>query len=252
MGLTVVIITKNEARNVADCLESVRWADEIIVVDACSEDRTAEIARRYTDQVHVRAWAGYGPQKNFAIDRARFEWVLVLDADERVPEPLKQEILHTVSGARPDGPVGYEIARRNFFYGAWVSGGGLYPDCQQRLFRREAGRYDDTMVHERLELRGPVGRLRHPMDHFSMPTISHHVRKIMLYTTLAAKEKLKRRRAISPAQVGTHHVGTFFKSYVLRQGYRDGVRGLIVALFAAMYTFVKYAKAWEARLSHVS
>ncbi len=250
MSLSVVIITKNEEKNIAACLESVRWADELVVVDACSEDRTVEIARRYTDRVFVRPWAGYGPQKNFAIEQARGDWVLVVDADERIPEPLKEEIIRTMGHAVAGGPVGYEIPRRNYFYGAWVKGGGIYPDHQQRLFRRSAGRYDDTMVHERLELRGTVDRLQNPMDHYSMPTIAHHVRKTMAYTSLAAGEKLKQTSRVSFLQIGTHHLGTILKSYVIRKGFLDGVRGLIVAMFAGMYTFVKYAKAWEARSFH--
>ena len=247
MRLSVVVITKDEERNIEACLEAVRWADELIVVDACSLDRTVELARRHTDRVFTRPWTGFGPQKNYAMDQARSEWILIVDADERVPEALKEEILRTISEVAPDGPVGYEIPRRNYFYGAWVSGGGLYPDCQQRLIKRGAGRYDETLVHERLELRGRVGQLRSPMDHYSMPTISHHVRKIMSYTTLAAAEKLKRASSVSVLSIATHHLGTVFKTYVLRKGYRDGVRGLIVALFAGMYTFVKYAKAWELR-----
>lgn len=250
MTLSAVIITKNEERNIAACLDSVRWADELVVVDACSEDRTVEIARRYTDRVFVRPWAGYGPQKNFALDQAQSDWVLIVDADERIPEPLREEIARVLSHAGAGGPIGYEIPRRNYFYGAWVKGGGVYPDYQQRLFRRRAGRYDDTMVHERLTLRGTVDRLQNPMDHYSMPTIAHHVRKTMAYTSLAAREKLKQTSRISFLQVGTHHLGTILKSYFLRKGFLDGVRGIIVAMFAGMYTFVKYAKAWESRFFH--
>jgi len=251
VSLSVIVITKNEERNIAACLDSVRWADEILIVDACSEDHTVDIARRYTDRVLVKPWAGYGPQKNFAIDQATSDWILILDADERVPDALKSEVLAVIRPTAAGGPVGYEIPRKNFFYGAWVKGGGLYPDYQQRLFRRGAGRYDDTMVHERLELRGEVRRLKAPMDHLSMPTIGHHVRKIRNYTTLAAREKLKRTSRVTGIRIATHHLGTICKSYFLRKGYRDGVRGLVVCLFAGMYTFVKYAKAWEAQAGHM-
>lgn len=243
--LAAVVITKNEEGNIAACIEALRWADELIVVDAESVDRTVEIARRYADSVFVRPWPGFGPQKNFAIGHAKSEWILIVDADERVTVPLKEEIVRMISGSTSGGPAGFEVPRRNFFYGRWIRGGGIYPDYQLRLFRRQAGRYDDTLVHERLELIGSVGRLTNPFDHYSITTIRQHLHKIARYTTLAADERLKSRGDISAKQVGFHHVGTFLKSYVMRKGYVDGVHGLIVALFAGMYTFLKYAKAWE-------
>jgi (heptosyl)LPS beta-1,4-glucosyltransferase len=245
MALSIVVITKNEERNIDACLRSVQWADEIIVVDACSDDRTADIVRRYTEHLFVREWPGFGPQKNFAMDQASSEWILIVDADERVTVDLRDEILRTIGGAVPDDVAAFEIPRRNFFYGRWLRGGGVYPDRQIRLLRRGAGRYDDTLVHERLNLKGRISALTQPLDHYSIPTVGHHFRKIARYTTLAAREKLKAEIRISPAQVALHHVGTFLKVYVVRKGYIDGTPGLIAALFAAMYTFVKYAKAWE-------
>lgn len=245
MTLSIIVITKDEERNIDACLRSVHWANEIIVVDACSQDKTVEMARRYTNLVFVRAWPGFGPQKNFAIDQAKSEWILIVDADERVTDALRQEIVRTISGPVPPEIAGYEIPRRNNFYGRWMRGGGVFPDYQLRLFRRASGRYDDTLVHERLELNGRIARLVNPFDHYSIPTVDRHFRKMSRYTTLAAEEKLKAEKRISMAQVGLHHIGTFFKSYVLRKGFIDGVHGLIAALFAAMHTFVKYAKAWE-------
>ncbi|ALA59912.1 glycosyltransferase family 2 protein [Nitrospira moscoviensis] len=244
MPLSIVVITKNEERNIDACLGSIRWADEIIVVDACSDDRTVDLARRYTEHVVVREWPGFGPQKNFAMDQATSEWILIVDADERVTDVLRDEILRTIGGTVPDEVAAFEIPRRNFFYGRWLRGGGVYPDYQIRLLRRGAGRYDDTLVHERLNLHGRISRLTQPLDHYSIPTVGHHFRKIARYTTLAASEKLKAEIRISPAQVAWHHLGTFLKVYGVRKGYIDGTPGLIAALFAAMYTFVKYAKAW--------
>lgn len=243
--LAAIVITKNEERNIAPCLEALRWVDQLIVVDAESADRTVDLARRYTPHVFVRPWPGFGPQKNFALAQANSDWILIVDADERVTVPLRDELLRTVRGTVPDDVAGFEIPRRNFFYGRWLRGGGVYPDYQIRLLRRGAGRYDDTLVHERLELKGRVARLVHPFDHYSIPTVAEHFRKIARYTTLAAGEKLKAGNELSAAQIGLHHLGTFAKSYLLRKGFLDGVPGLIAALFAAMYTFVKYAKAWE-------
>ncbi|HXF91874.1 MAG TPA: glycosyltransferase family 2 protein [Nitrospiraceae bacterium] len=246
MSIAAVIITKDEERNIAVCLESLRWVDEIIVVDACSVDRTVEIARTYTDRVFVRPWPGYGPQKNFGIDQAGADWILIVDADERVTEALRDEILRTLRQGPPSDVVGYEIPRRNFFYGKWIRGSGYYPDYQLRLFKRSAGRYDDVLLHEHLCLDGRVARLTNPLDHDSMPTIGRHVRKMMRYTTLGAQEKLKSSSRVTGWEVGAHHLGTILKTYLLRRGYRDGIHGLIVALFAGLHTFVKYAKAWEA------
>ncbi len=244
MSLSVLIITKDEERNIRACLDTVRWADEIIVVDAESGDRTVEIVRQYTDHVLVRSWRGFGPQKNIGIERATGEWLLIVDADERVTNGLREEILAVTGEADPE-VAGYEIPRRNFFYGRWVLGGGMYPDYQLRLFRRAAGRYDDTALHERLSLRGKILRLKSPLDHHSMPTIQQHVRKMMRYTTLGAQEKLKERSRVTLVDIGGNHLGTVVKTYLTRGAFRDGVHGVIVSLFAGMHTFVKYAKAWE-------
>jgi glycosyltransferase involved in cell wall biosynthesis len=245
MTVSVVIITLNEERNIAACLQSVAWADERIVVDAQSTDRTVQIARGYTDRVFIRPWPGYGRQKNFGIDQASGQWILILDADERVSEVLAREIQLIVTGATQTDVVGYEIPRRNFFYGRWIRSGGLWPDYQLRLFRRSAGRYDDLLLHERLQLGGRLGRLSAPFDHHSMPTIQDHVRKMIRYTSLGAQGKLNARSRIHPWEVAGNHLGTILRTYVLRGGYRDGIAGIIVALFAGMHTFVKYAKAWE-------
>ena len=240
-----VVITKNEEANIKACLDSVAWANERIVVDAESDDRTAVLAEAAGARVFVRPWPGYGPQKNFGMDQARSEWILVIDADERVTEALRREIQAVLAGPLPAALGGYEIPRRNFFYDKWIEGGGMYPDYQLRLFRKAAGRYDDTRLHERFTVRGRIARLQEPFDHYSMPTIRHHVRKMMSYTTLGAEEKLKQVSGISAWAIATHHLGTIFKTYVLRGGYRDGVHGVIIAMFAGLHTFVKYAKAWE-------
>jgi len=244
MTIAAVVITKNEERNIGACLKSLGWAHDVIVVDACSTDRTVDIARGYTPRVFIRPWPGYGPQKNYGIDQATTDWILIVDADERVTDGLRAEmsrVMETVS----DDIVGFEIPRRNFFYGRWIEGGGLYPDYQLRLFRRQAGRYDDVLLHEHLRVQGRIDRLTAPLDHYSMPSIKDHVRKMMRYTTLGAQEKLKTRPKVTAIDLAGNHVMTIIKTYVFRKGYRDGIHGVIVALFAGLHTFVKYAKAWE-------
>ena len=245
-SVAAIVITKNEERNIAACLATLAWVDERIVVDACSTDRTVEVAEAAGARVFVRAWPGYGPQKNFGIEQTQAEWILIVDADERINVSLQKEIAEVLRAGPPPEVAGFEVPRRNFFYGRWIQGGGIYPDFQLRLFRRSAGRYDDLLLHERLRLRGRVARLGHPMDHYSMPTIRDHVRKMMRYTTLGAREKLKDRSRVSALDLAGNHLGTILKTYVLRGGYRDGLHGVLVAIFAGMHTFVKYAKAWEA------
>lgn len=242
--IAAVVITKNEERNIGPCLESLRWVHDLIVVDACSTDRTVERVREYTPRVFIRPWPGFGPQKNYGIDRATADWILIVDADERVTDSLREEIIRSLEAA-PDDLVGFEIPRRNFFYGRWIQGGGLYPDRQLRLFRRQAGRYDDVLLHERLEIRGRINRLMAALDHYSMPSIKDHVRKMMRYTTLGAQEKLKTKSKITAVDLAGNHVMTIIRTYVFRKGYRDGIHGVIVALFAGLHTFVKYAKAWD-------
>ena len=244
MTIAAVVITKNEAHNIGACLESLRWVHDLIVVDACSTDRTIEVVREYTPRVFIRSWPGFGPQKNYGIDRATADWILIVDADERVTAALREEIIRSIEAA-PDDLAGFEIPRRNFFYGRWIQGGGLYPDRQLRLFRRQAGRYDDVLLHEHLEVQGRIGRLTAPLDHYSMPTIKDHVRKMMRYTTLGAQEKLKTRAKLTALDIAGNHIVTIIKTYVFRKGYRDGIHGVIVALFAGLHTFVKYVKAWE-------
>lgn len=241
-----VVITKNEERNIADCLASVRWADALIVVDAESRDRTVDLARGCGAKVLVRPWPGFGLQKNFGVAQASSDWILILDADERVTEELRDEVKTCLERWKPDAPVAYRIPRRNFFYGAWVRGGGVYPDYQVRLFRRGMAQYNDVAVHENLIVDGGIGTLVGHLDHYTERRIQDHFKKFGLYTTLAAQEKAKRIRTVRWIDLVFRPLVVLVKTYVLKQGFRDGVRGLIVCVFASMYTFVKYAKLWDA------
>ena len=244
--LACVVITKNEERNIADCLASVRWADDIIVVDAESRDRTVDLARECGAKIFVRPWPGFGLQKNFGVALASSDWILILDADERVTEELREEVLTCLRQWRPDAPLAYRIPRRNFFYGAWVRGGGVYPDYQVRLFRRGVAQYNDVAVHENLIVDGEIGTLVEHLDHYTERCIEDHFKKFGLYTTLAAQEKAKRVRTVGSIDLVFRPLVVLVKTYVLKRGFRDGVHGLIICVFASMYTFVKYAKLWDA------
>lgn len=244
-SIAAVVITKNEERNIEACLATLTWADEIIIVDAESQDRTVELASKCTEAVYVQPWAGFGPQKNFGIDKAQADWILIVDADERVSLELREEIQAVLAGEYSSDLVGYDIPRRNYFYDRWIRFGGIYPDFQLRLFKKEAGRYNTTLIHENLILRGRTGRLRGHLDHYTIPTIKAHISKMFLYTTLAAQEKARYVKTVGSAKIAGSHVATIFRTYVLRGGWRDGVPGLIIALFAGLYTFLKYAKLYE-------
>lgn len=244
--VTALIITKNEEANITDCLASVRWAAERLVIDAESTDRTVELARAAGADVVVRPWPGFGPQKNFGMERAASDWILIVDADERVPGPLAEEIRAVLGRWTEGDPVAYEIPRMNFYYGAWVRHAGLYPDYQIRLVRNGTAAYNDVPVHENLLVRGTVGKLVQPFEHQTERRIDDHFRKFGLYTTLAAREKGKTVSTVHRRDLLVRPLVVFLKTYLLKRGYRDGVRGLIVCLFASMYTFVKYAKLWDA------
>jgi len=244
--LTCLVITKNEEANIQDCLRTVQWATERVVVDAESGDRTVELARSSGATVFVRPWPGFGPQKNFGMEQAQSEWILILDADERVTDDLRHEIRACLEEWNHGSPAAYRIPRRNFFYGVWLRHGGIYPDYQIRLFRNGCARYNDAAMHENLLVDGPIGTFASPLDHYTERSIKDHFKKFGLYTTLAAEEKAKSVRIVHAADLLIRPLVVFMKTYVLKQGFRDGVRGLIVSTFASMYTFAKYAKLWDA------
>ncbi len=241
-GLSVLIITHNEEENIRDCLESVRWAEEIVVVDAESRDRTVEIARRYTDKIWVRPWAGYAAAKNFALQQCTRPWVLWLDADERVPPELRLEILHTLEYPQH---AGYEIPRLAYFLGRWIHHGGWYPGYVLRLFRRDAARFNENRVHEGVQLEGSVGRLRHHLLHYTDRTLEHYLKKFNQYTSLAAEELADRGKRFRLIDLLLRPPYMFLRMYLLRAGFRDGLQGFLLAGFSAAYVFAKYAKLWE-------
>ncbi len=243
--LSVVVITLNEERNLCDCLASVRWADEIVVVDAESADQTVRIARQYTTKVFVRSWQGFGAQKNFGMDQASSDWIFILDADERISPELRGEIQGLLERGLTHGPLAYRVPRRNFYYGRWVQWGGVYPDYQVRLIRKGRARYNDVLIHENLIVDGSIKTLDGHLDHYTERQIEDHFKKFRLYTTLAAQQMHKSRHVVHWYDLLGRPLVTLFKTYLVRQGVRDGIHGLIICVFASMYTFVKYAKLWE-------
>ena len=239
--VSVVMVTKDEERNIEDALRSAAGAQEIVVVDSFSADGTVEICRRYTDRIFQHEWLGYARQKQLAVDHAQGPWVLILDADERLTPELRDEIARAVQGTDYDG---FFLPRRNYFLGRWIKHSGWWPDSTLRLFRKDRGGLEDREVHEKVVVRGRVGQLNAPLEHHTYRTISDYVRKMDVYASLAAKEMRKRGRP-GIFSLLARPFFTFFRMYVLRGGFLDGMHGLVLAVLYGYYTFLKYARAWE-------
>jgi glycosyltransferase involved in cell wall biosynthesis len=246
--LSVVTLALNEERNIEACLESVRWADEILVVDSGSTDRTVELARKHTPHVVTLPWLGYGATKNRALDLVHGDWVLWLDADERVTPELEQEI-RTVLSSGGRQHAAYAVARRAYFLGRWIRHSGWYPSRVTRLFRRSAGRFTEKNVHEELVVDGSVGLLQGDLLHFTDPDLHHYFVKFNRYTSLAAEDLDRAGRRWSAADLLLRPGFQFFKMYVLRRGFLDGMEGFILGVVSAAYVFVKYAKLRERQRS---
>ena len=240
----MTVITLNEAANLAACLDSVRWADEIVVVDSGSADDTIAIARRYTDRAIVNDWPGYAAQKNFAATQASHDWILSLDADERLSPELVSELRGLLAGAEP-AAAGFRLPRVTFHLGRWIRGTDWYPDYQLRLYDRRRARWTGRHVHESVKADGPVVDLRHDLQHYAYRDVAHHLRTMDRYTTLAARQMHEDGATASWASVTLHHVAAFLRNYLLRGGFTLGMPGLIVSLMNAGYVGLKYAKLWE-------
>jgi glycosyltransferase involved in cell wall biosynthesis len=241
MTLSVVVITKNEARVIARCLESIAWADESIVLDSASEDGTAEIARRLGAKIETTAdWPGYGPQKNRALAFASGDWVLSLDADEWVTPELRAEIERVL--AAPLGNAAFKMPRRSSYCGRFMRHSGWWPDHVTRLFRRGAARFSDDRVHERVIVDGTVGALREPLLHEAIRDLDEALVKMNAYSTASALMQLERGRNASLAGAVWHGAWTFFRTYVLRAGFLDGREGFMLAVSNAEGAYYRYLK----------
>ena len=240
----MVVIAYNDEPNMRPCLESVKWADELIVVDSYSTDATGTISREYTDKVFQHEFSGFGKLRNEAIAHATHDWIFSLDTDERATVELQEEIRSQLAQG-PEAQA-FLVPRRNYFLGRWIKRSGWYPDYRQpQFFRKGHMRYKPDLVHESYELEGRLGYLKSPVDQYPFRDIDHFLVKMDRYSTLMAEEMIKRGRAFHVHQLLSHPLFTFFKMYVLRKGFLDGKPGLILAGLYAYYTFVKYAKLWE-------
>jgi glycosyltransferase involved in cell wall biosynthesis len=241
MTLSVVVITRNEAGVIARCLESVAWADEIVVLDSESGDGTPDIARRLNAKVETTThWPGFGPQKNRALDLATGDWILSLDADEWVTPELRAAIERAI--AATDGNVAFRMPRLSSYCGRFMRHSGWWPDHVTRLFRRGAARFSGDLVHERLIVNGAVGTLREPLLHEAIRDLDEALVKMNAYSAASAIMQLERGRKASLAGALWHGAWTFFRTYVLRAGFLDGREGFMLAVSNAEGAYYRYLK----------
>jgi glycosyltransferase involved in cell wall biosynthesis len=239
--LSVILITRNEAANIHACLESVAWADEIIVVDSGSTDDTVAIAREFTPHVHVHDWPGFGAQKNRALDYATGEWVFSIDADERVTPELRAEIEAAMDMPRADA---YEMPRLSSFCGRFMRHSGWHPDYVLRLFRRGKGRFSDALVHESVQTQGSTARLRWHLLHYSYRDLDDVLSKLNSYSSAASAMLQRRGKRGGLTQAVLHGLWAFIRTYFLRAGFLDGREGFMLAVMNAENSYYRYIKLW--------
>jgi glycosyltransferase involved in cell wall biosynthesis len=242
--LTAIVTCFNEEAMIGDCLASIQFADEILVIDSFSTDRTVELARPLATKVLQHEYVNPAAQKNWAIPQATHDWILILDSDERATPELEAEIKEILSDPKHDG---YWIRRRNFFLGKEIRHGTWKKDKVLRLFRKDKGRYQDKQVHEEVELATPPGWCKHRLVHYSYRTLDDFSRKVGRYSTWGADDARLRGVRGSPWRIFGHSFGHFFKSYFLKAGFLDGAEGLIIAFMEGYGGFFKYAKLYELR-----
>ncbi len=244
MGLSVILITKNEEANLKDCLESVSFANEIIIVDSQSTDQTISIAQSFGAKVEITTdWPGFGPQKNRALALATQEWVLSIDADERVTPELKAEILAAMNSSNEFDC--YAIPRSSWYCGRFMKHSGWYPDYVDRLFKRGTAQFSDHLVHERLLPQGSVGRLKNHFLHYSYRNFEQVLKKVDSYSSASALQAFQKGKRGGLGQALTHGFWAFFRTYILRRGFLDGSYGLALAISNGATSYYKYLKLWQ-------
>jgi glycosyltransferase involved in cell wall biosynthesis len=254
LKLSVIIITYNEEKNIRACLESVTWADEIIVVDSNSTDKTVMIAKEYTDKVFQQqdVNAGFGEKKQYALSKATGEWVLNIDADERVTPELKHEILQVISNDKNNRYNGYKINIRLIFMGHMMRFGGTYPDYHLRLFKKDKAKFDTKPVHEGIILKGKSGRLKYDILHYSYPDLTTYFNKFNIYTSLVARYKFSQNKRTRVSYVVLRLPCEFIYRYIIKLGFLDGYYGFLYAVISSFYGFIKYAKLYELQHEHTT
>lgn len=246
MKISACIIALNEENNIADAIKSVAWADEILVIDSGSTDKTVKIAESLGAKVISQKWLGFSGQKQLAVDNAAFDWIFSLDADERVSDKLREEILILKNLSENSLSNGYKIPRLSFYMNRPIKHGGWYPDWQIRLFRRNNSKWKTAIVHESVEVSGVVKKLSGDILHYSIENALYHHRLIgERYAPLAAEQMYKNGRRTSILKIATVGFTTFAKNYLFKLGFLDGFPGYCIARFAAQHSFLKHLLLWE-------
>lgn len=242
--LSAVLSVYNEEKNLQDCLESLKWVDEIIVVDNSSTDQTVKICQKYTDKIFNRPNLNMlNVNKNFGFTQATGQWILNLDADERVTPQLKEEILTAIEDTNV---AGYLLSRQNIIFGKWIQHGLWWPDYQLRLFQRSKGKFACQHIHEKIEVTGPTANLKNPLVHQNYQTVSQFIQKMdRIYTENEAKNFLATGKKINWQDSIRMPIQDFLSVFFAREGYKDGLHGLVLALLQAFYALVVFAKVWE-------
>lgn len=245
--ISACIISFNEERKIHRCLESVKWCDEIVVLDSFSTDRTVDVCRRYTDKIHQSAWLGYVGQRNLVREMAQHSWILVLDSDEEVSPGLREEILAEFEKG-VGSHVGYEFPRLVYYNGRWIHHGEWYPDVKLRLFKKEHGRSEGEEPHDRIEVKGPVKRLKNPVWHYTYDDIRDQLDTMNRFSGITAQQRFLKDRPFRWLDLLFRPAFRFLKGYILRGGFLDGAHGFIIAGLSSFGVFAKYAKLWELEL----
>lgn len=241
--ISVAIICKNEENYIEDCLKSILFADDIVVVDSESSDNTVEICKKYTDKIFIKKWVGFKAQREFAIENTKHDWVLVLDADERCSVELKEEIISYLKSDNI-GFNGFKLPRKNFFLGKWIKHGGWYPGYQYRFFNKKYATITDRLVHEGFEIKGNIGIMKGDILHYTVNSISEYMTKVNHYSTLQAREKVNK-RTVKFKDLLLRPIAAFFVQFFIRGGFKDGIHGLMVTNFDVITNMLTYMKIWE-------
>jgi len=241
--ISATVICKNEEKNIGKCLETIKWCDEIIVVDSESTDKTVEISKKFTDKIFINKWEGFASQRIFALSKATNEWILVIDADERCTDELKEEILH-IAGDSKVKQAGYRIPRKSFVLNRWVKSCGWYPGYQLRFFRKSKVRVSDRLIHEGYEVEGETGYLKSDILHYTINSVREYIEKINYYSSLRAIEKQNLKK-IGLSDILFRPVIAFIQQYIFKGGFKDGVYGLMVVNFDIITNMLTYMKIWE-------
>ena len=245
MKISASIIVFNEEENIAELCETVSWCDEIVIIDSSSTDKTVEIAQKYTDKIFQREFKGYKDKHEFADSKTTGDWIFWIDADERVTPELRESIENLKKSNEADLPDGFWIARKTWYLGRWIKHSGWYPDYQMRLYRKSASYWDGVSPHETARVKGNTEKLKGEFLHYTKKNLSEHHHVLDRYSGLAAEYMFNNGKKVGAFNLFFNPISAFLRHYIIKQGFRDGVPGLIIAMFTAYSVFLKYAKVWE-------